>query len=326
MEALKRIEQSVAKRVNGILASVTADLAGRLDLDLDDDESEGETVAEATGIDEGLLDDYYWFDGPNALAEAAGAFREVGADGDRVWHHPKAQLAFFGGIEDFEAWCDEKRVDPDDFTCYANANQVFKLDYDTGPILELIEEARSGGRDEARQDYTRFRWGKEAHGVGVITISGVEKPLALLGHLTGLQWVSDRMGTMRLHDYDHDEADGPLPMIFQVDRKTYLIHTKAQTANEIIAAASKERVSKEEFARYTWDASIPEIDGITARLAVVGFVTGVQYLADKADGPHDYDHEHGETTDVLPTLYRLDEHTLIVHGDEVDIREEGICD
>jgi hypothetical protein len=52
----------------------------------------------------------------------------------------------------------------------------------------------------------------------------------------------------------------------------------------------------------------------------------VQYLADKADGPHDYDHEHGETTFVFPTAFRLDAHTILIHSPEIDIREEGICD
>ena len=327
---LGKIERAVKSRVNGLVAEVTGELASKLNLgrddDDDDEDDDGPTVAEAADVDEDALDDYYWFDGDTALEEAAGAYRMLGTDDDCVWHHVKAKLAFFGEPEDFEQWCAEKRIDPDDCEKYTAPKAIFALPYDTGPIRQIVDEAESGARDEAKQDYSRFRWGKEAHGVGVVTIAGVDKPLASIGHMTGLQWLSDRAGTLRLHDYSHDEDDGPLPMMFQIDSKTYLIHTKAQTVDQIVAAASKERVNRDEYEDFTWSKDAPSIAGVTAKLAPVGYVTGVQYLADKADGPHDYDHEHGETTGVFPTVFKLDANTLLVHGSEIEIREEGICD
>lgn len=333
---LGKLEDTIKRRVNGIVKDVAEDLAERFDLrdededdDADDDDEDGETVSEATGIDESLLEPFYWFIGKTCLEEAAGAYRELGTRDDRVWHHKKAQLAFFGEPEDFEEWCEERRIDPDDCICYKTVNQIFDLDYDTSTIRGVIAEAEEGATEESKADYSRFRWGKEAYGVGVITIEGVNKPLASMGHLTGLQWLSDRAGTLRLHDYDHDDHEDesiPLAMLLQLDRKTFLIHLMGQTVNEFIAAANKERVDKEDFAKYSYNRDVPEIDGISANLTPIGYATGIQYFSDKNDGPHHYDHEHAETTDTFPTVYKFDNHTLLVHGSEMDIREEGICD
>lgn len=332
---IQGLEKTIRRRVNGIMSDAVEEAKEALgfaggdpddeDEDLDD-EDDGETVAEAAGVDVEDLDDYYWFDGDNALAEAAGAYRQIGTNDDHVWHHPEAKLAFIGEPEDFEDWCAEKLVDPDDFDEYATANKIMDLDFDLEPMRLILDEAKSGATSEAKENHKRFRWGKEAHGVGVVTITGVSVPLASIGHMTGLQWLSDRAGTMRAHEYEHDADDGPLPMMFQVDRKTYLIHTKAQTVDQILAAATKEVVKARDYSEFTWSNDAPEIDGITATLKPIGYVTGIQYLADKADGPHDYDHEHGETTGVFPTAFRLDANTILVYSPEIDIREEGICD
>ena len=325
----EKLEKSIKKRVNGIFSEVAQGVAETMGLSDGDDEGSdegGETVAEAAGVDENDLDPYYWFDGDSALADAAGAYRQIGTRDDCIWHHKKAKLAFLGEPEDFEDWCDEKRIDPDDCDEYSDPAAILDLDYDLEPMRLILDGAASGEIEESKQDYKRFRWGKEAHGVGMVSIEGVTVPLASIGHLTGLQWLSDHAGTMRAHEYEHDPEDGPLPMMFQVNRQTYLIHTKAQTVESMIAAASRIRINRDDYGEFSWSRTAPTIEGITAALKPIGYVTGVQYLADKADGPHDYDHEHGETTFVFPTAFRLDANTILIHSPEIDIREEGICD
>jgi hypothetical protein len=67
------------------------------------------------------------------------------------------------------------------------------------------------------------------------------------------------------------------------------------------------------------------IAGVTAPLTHFGVLRGTAYTAKKEGEIDNYFHVHGKETGVFPSIYRLDDHTLIIHS-PVELIKDGWLD
>ena len=196
----------------------------------DEDAPEDEATGDATDDefdDEGEEIDapaWFYFEGAEALAEAAGAYRAVGDKGDVVALHPAARLAFMGGDEDLEALAEQRGLEIEDFEVYSTPAEIFDLEYDPDTIIGILAADDTDEADASRKNYEDWHWQEASRGAGAVAIPGVTGPLVFLGCMTVSQYLARKDGKTELYEHQHGEATGVLPGLYRLNDNTLIIH------------------------------------------------------------------------------------------------------